>query len=152
AEKSADFKVIVTERWQIPSQMPRTYADSLSYGAAHNEGDVKPQDSMTWSFIGGTLDPAKRTRENIVFFFGMDPAKLIPAERDQGGNLKRDANGRVVYSSMMDGMDELNDNEIDLLDRACREMEKDRRKVVIGKERLEAMQKRVGETFKLTCL
>src|SRR5262249_11508839 len=30
AEKSKDFKAIVSERWQIPSQMPFTYARDLS--------------------------------------------------------------------------------------------------------------------------
>lgn len=152
AEKSRDFKAIVTERWQIPSQMPYTYAATLAEGAARQEGDVKPSDSMTWSFIGGTLDPNKRTRENIVFFFGMEPAKMMKAERDAGGKIKRDANGRLVYHSMMDGMDELSDEEIDLLDQACREMEKDRRKVVLGKERLAAINKKVGERFKLTSI
>src|SRR5262249_28930696 len=116
AEKSKDFKAIVTERWQIPSQMPFAYAATLAEGAARKDGDVRPSDSMTWSFIGGTLDPSKRTRENIVFFFGMDPAKLLRVERDSAGKLKRDDNGRVLYSSMMDGMDELSDAELDLLD------------------------------------
>lgn len=152
SEKSQDFKAIVTERWQIPSQMPFAYASSLSEGAARTEGDVRPQDSMTWTFIGGTLDPVNRTRENIVFFFGMEPAKMLRAQRDENGKLKRDKDGKLVYSSMMDGMDELKDEEIDLLDQACREMEKDRRKVVLGKTRLQAMNKKVGERFTLTSL
>ncbi len=29
-EKAADFKLIVTERWQLPSQMPLTHADYLN--------------------------------------------------------------------------------------------------------------------------
>jgi putative ABC transport system permease protein len=152
SEKSRDFKAIVTERWQIPSQMPFSYAPTLADGAARKTGDVRPTDSMTWTFIGGTLDPVKRTRENIVFFFGMEPAKLLRVERDAAGRMKRDANGRVLYSSMMDGMDELSDAELDLLDTACRAMEADRRKVVLGKERLAAMNKKVGETFRLSCL
>src|SRR3712207_5265288 len=40
AEKSQDFKVIVTERWQIPSQMPYSYATSVADGAARKKGDV----------------------------------------------------------------------------------------------------------------
>jgi putative ABC transport system permease protein len=151
-EKARDFKAIVTERWQIPSQMPFAYAASLSDGGARKTGDVHPDDSMTWSFVGGTIDPNKRTRENIVFFFGMDPAKLLRVERDERGNMKRDADGRVIYTSMMDGMDELTDEQLDLLDKGCREMEKDRRKVIIGKERLAAMNKKVGERFTLTGL
>ncbi|MFO0930739.1 MAG: ABC transporter permease [Gemmataceae bacterium] len=152
SEKTRDFKAIITERWQIPSQMPFTYAATLAEGAARKEGNVKPSDSMTWTFIGGTLDPNKRTRENIVFFFGMEPGKMMRAERDAGGKIKRDANGRLIYNSMMDGMDELTDEEIDQLDQACREMEKDHRKVVLGKERLAAINKKVGERFKLTSI
>lgn len=150
SEKSRDFKAIVTERWQLPSQMPFAYASTLANGAARKDGDPRPQDSMTWTFVGGSIDPVKRTRENIVFFFGMEPSKLLRAERDDKGNLKRNADGRVIYSSMMDGMDELSDAEIDLLDKGCREMEKDRRKVILGKERLAALNKKVGERFTVT--
>src|SRR6516165_2589774 len=48
-EKTKDLKAIVTERYQIPSQMPYAYAASLEEGAArpgHPE-DVRPADSMT---------------------------------------------------------------------------------------------------------
>lgn len=152
AEKSQDLKAIVTERWQIPSQMPFSYAQPLSEGAAKETNDVRPSDSMTWTFVGGTLDPAKRTRENIVFFFAMDPAKLMRAERDERGNLIRTKTGKIVFNTMMDDLDQLSDSEIDLLDQACREMEKDRRKVVIGKERLAQMNKKVGERFTLHCI
>jgi putative ABC transport system permease protein len=151
-EKSKDLKAIVTERWQIPSQMPYAYEASLAKGAARKDGDVVPQDSMTWSFVGGTLDPDKQTRENIVFFFAMDPAKMLKAERDKNGNLLRDEKGNIRCTSMMDGIDEMTAEQVDQLDRACREMEKDRRKVVIGKERLAMMQKKVGERIKLTTI
>src|SRR5262249_9054484 len=57
SEKARDLKAIVTEKWQIPSQMPYAYAASLSEGAAKRPEDVKPDDAMTWQFYGGTLDP-----------------------------------------------------------------------------------------------
>jgi putative ABC transport system permease protein len=151
AEKTKDLKAIVTERWQIPSQMPFTYEAGLRRGGARRGGDVVPDDAMTWQFVGGSLDPVKRTRENLVFFFGMEPAKLLSVRRDAEGRMLRDRDGKVQYTTMMDGMDELTDHELDLLDRACREMEKDKRKVVIGRERLEAINKRVGERVTLTC-
>jgi putative ABC transport system permease protein len=66
--------------------------------------------------------------------------------------MKRDGRGNVIYHSMMDGLDELKDEELDLLDKGCREMEKDRRKVIIGIERLEAMQKKVGEWITVTSM
>jgi putative ABC transport system permease protein len=151
-EKSKDQKAIITERWQIPSQMPYAYENTLARGAARKEGDVVPEDYMTWTFVGGSIDPEKRTRDNIIFFFAMDPAKMLTAQRDEKGNLKRDGRGKILCTSMMDGIDEFTDLEIDLLDKACREMEKDRRKVIIGKERLEMMQKKVGEKLKLTVM
>src|SRR5579871_1543586 len=96
--KSKDLKAIMTERWQIPSQMPFGYAASLEEGAATEPGDYQvlaENDAMTWQFYGGTLDPANRTRENILFFFCMQPSKL---------------------TKMMDGLDELTDRERRMLD------------------------------------
>src|SRR5205823_7875669 len=98
-EKSRDFKVIVTERWQIPSQMPYSYAASLANGAARKEGDVRPQDHMNWSFYGGTIDPANPTRDNIIFFFALDPAKLLEVRRDDSGNMQRHDRDCVAYLS-----------------------------------------------------
>ncbi len=37
-ERSSDFKCIVTERWQIPSQMPLSYERILAEGAADPNG------------------------------------------------------------------------------------------------------------------
>ncbi|HWY87037.1 MAG TPA: hypothetical protein VNX28_09950, partial [Gemmataceae bacterium] len=60
-EKSADFKLIVMERWKVPSQMPSTHADYLNPASAKclpelKELGLKPRDFMTWSFYGGTTD------------------------------------------------------------------------------------------------
>ncbi len=86
---------------------------------------------MTWGFFGGTIDPVKRTRENSLFFFCMQPSKLL---------------------TMMDGIDQFSASDLDQLKWAIAEMEKDKRKVVIGTERLQAMNKRVGERVKITGL
>ena len=130
-EKAKDLKAIVTERWQIPSQMPFSYAAELSDGAVRQPGDVKPQDSMTWQFYGGTLDPEHMTRENIVFFFGMDPKK---------------------FPTMMDGMDEFTPEQMDQIKKYLDEMVKDKRKVLIGVDRLKALNKKVGEHFTIHSL
>jgi len=127
-EKSKDLKAIVTERWQVPSQMPFSYGAALADGATRKPGDVKPQDSMTWQFYGGTLDAGKMTRENIVFFFCMDPNKFL---------------------TMMDGIDEFTPDQIEQLKKWADEMVKDKRKVVIGVDRLKALNKKVGERVKV---
>jgi putative ABC transport system permease protein len=123
-EKSKDLKAIVTERWQVPSQMPYAYASTLELGAATRSGDVRPQDSMSWSFYGGTIDPEKRTRENLLFAFVLDPHKL---------------------RSMMDDLDSLDPAiEQKLID--------NKRGILIGIEKLQAMNKRVGERIKVTSM
>src|SRR5204863_8683139 len=81
--KSRNLKAIITEKYQIPSMMPFAYAASLAEGAPRKKDDyhINPdRDSMTWSFYGGTIDPLKKTRENTVFFFAMDPSKLLSVD------------------------------------------------------------------------
>ncbi|MBY0522502.1 MAG: ABC transporter permease [Gemmataceae bacterium] len=144
AAKSENLKAIITEKYQLPSQMPISYATSLAEGAPRNAGDyrVNPaKDSMLWAFYGGTLDPNKKTRENIIFFFAMEPSKIISYD-----------NRTKKYSSMMDDIDQATDEEKRLLNDACREMEKYPYKVLVGPTRLAQMNKRVGERFKVTSL
>ncbi|MBI3864533.1 MAG: ABC transporter permease, partial [Planctomycetia bacterium] len=50
ADKSSNFKVIVTERWQIPSRMPPAYAATLREAAASAPDDIRPKDWCTWQF------------------------------------------------------------------------------------------------------
>lgn len=128
ADKNQNFKAIVTERWQIPSQMPFAYAATLSEGAAKTEEDVRPTDSMTWQFFGGTLDPVNRTRENLIFFFALEPKKL---------------------ATMMDDLDTLTGPDADMLQEGIRKMEENRQGILVGRDRLVAIDKRVGERIKL---
>jgi putative ABC transport system permease protein len=129
-EKAKDFKAIVTERWQIPSQMPLAYWLPLSEGAADSSrpGDLRPDEYMTWQFYGGTIDPEKQTRENVVFFFAMDPQKL---------------------RTMMDDLDMLDPKLADKLDPRKGGLKQG---ALVGRKRLEKLNKRVGERIKLTGL
>lgn len=134
SEKANNLKAIVTERWQIPSQMPYSYAARLTEGAPREPGDVRidsQRDSMTWAFFGATLDPQNRTRESSVFFFAMEPDRFL---------------------TMMDGIDEMKPDEIERVRAGIAEVEKDVTKVIIGSEKLKAMNKRVGESIKVTGL
>jgi putative ABC transport system permease protein len=131
SEKTKDLKAIVTEKWQVPSQMPYAYAAPLAEGAASHPGDVRPQDYMTWAFYGGTLDPTKKTRESMVFFFCMEPRKLL---------------------TMMDDLDRLRGREQEDLRAAVTRMERDKRRVIVGRERLAALNKKVGERFTVTSI
>jgi putative ABC transport system permease protein len=141
--KSKNFKAIITEKYQMPSMMPYAYASTMAEGAARNPGDyrVNPdKDAMSWGFYGGTLDPDKRTRENIVFFFAMEPRKFLSV--DAKGN----------FTSMMDDVDQFSDTDKRRLAAACEELQKYPYKVLIGPERLKALNKKVGERVKVTSL
>lgn len=141
--QSQNFKAIVTEKFQIPSQMPMSYESSLAEGAARKQSDyrVDPRkDSMYWAFYGGSIDPAKKTRDSIVFFFAMEPTKLLAM--DEKGN----------FSSMMDDLDSVSEDDKRRLAAACAQMEQYPSKVLMGPARLAAINKKVGERIKVTSL
>lgn len=131
AEKSQNFKVIITERWQIPSRMPVAYARTLETGAVTKPDDIKPMDSMTWQFYGGTLDPANMTRENNLFAIAMDPGKIL---------------------TMMDELDQLSPEEAAPMREAVEKMQANRQGIILGQDRLKAINKRIGDRFQLTSL
>ena len=121
-ERAKDLKAIVTERWQVPSQMPFAYAAGLEEGAYERPGDLRPEDSMTWQFYGGTLDPTSKSWENFMFFFALDPRKL---------------------RSMMDDLEDLDQGIVDKL-------VANKRGAILGRTRLEKVNKRIGERFTMT--
>jgi putative ABC transport system permease protein len=127
-EKAANLKAIITERWQIPSQMPFAYAAGLSEGGPHRPDDVhvKPENAMTWSFYGGATDPdpAKRSINTILFAFALKPRSLL---------------------EMMDGLDELKGPERKQLEADVAKLEQTRNGLIVGKERLESLGKKVGD-------
>lgn len=132
AEKDKDLKAIVTEKFQLPSQMPFSYAESLSREALSLPPGQRPVegDLMSWGFYGGTLDLEKRTRENLLFFFALEPHTL--------GTMMDDLEFRQL--SVADAA-ELRAN--------IAKMEKNPRCCLIGKERLQALNKKVGERIKV---
>ena len=128
ADKATDIKLIITERWQIPSQLPPTHAHYLdpenSKLLPELKGIITPGNYMSWSFYGGTTDPTKFSADNIVFFFCMDP--------------------RHIRSMMEDLQD---------LDAALvQKMVETKNGCLLGPERMAKLGKRVGERFKLTSM
>ena len=81
---------------------------------------------MTWQFYGGTLDQGPATRENIVFAIAMDPRKI---------------------RTMMDELEDIPPEQAAPLDAAVAKMLANRRGIILGKDRLAALNKRVGERF-----
>jgi putative ABC transport system permease protein len=133
ADKSDNLKAIVTERWQIPSQMPFAYADSLGDGAARHPNDIHPLDSMSWQFYGGTIDPAKRTIENILFAFAMQPDKV---------------------GTMLDELElkDLPPDKADSVRKSIAGLKDKRNGIILGREKLSQIHKRVGDRFTVTGL
>jgi putative ABC transport system permease protein len=127
-EKSHNLKAIVTERWRIPSQLPFSYAASLAEGAARRPTDVRPTDSMSWQFYGGTLTPGKPSRENILFAVAMEPSKIM---------------------TMLDELDNLPPDEAAELARGVKRLELNRQGILLGYDRLKAIHREVGDRFKV---
>jgi putative ABC transport system permease protein len=142
-EKARDLKVIVSEKYQMNSQMPFHYATPLSEGAAdpRRSTDVRPQDYMTWQTYVANLDAAKMTRENMLFFIAMEPRKMVTvmdsvfADFDPGNSEQR-AEARIQQREKLKGL--------------VQEMERNKKAVVVGEARLLASNKRVGERIKAT--
>jgi putative ABC transport system permease protein len=129
-ERSKDLKIIVTYKWSVPSQIPMTHADYLDPSSKkylpgleiNGKRRYGPNDFMTWSFYGGTTDPAKVTPDTLLFFFVMDPESIIP---------------------MMDDMGDLDPKLVEALKekpQGC----------LLGVDKLRMLNKQVGERFKLT--
>jgi len=131
-DKQNDLKAIITEKHQIPSQMQRSFENDIIRIASELPEGMKPKggndDIMTWSFVGGSLDPNNRSLKNTIFLFAMEPRKLL---------------------TMMDGLDELTETEMNQLKAGVAVMERNPRAVIIGQEKLDLMEKRVGDRFKM---
>jgi len=143
AEKTRDPKVIVTEKWQADSHMPYRYARDLCEGAANprRAEDVRPGDSMTWQIYVGTVDPVKKTRDSFVFFIGLEPAKILTMMNEIWDELIPPEARR---SGQVDAAQEQE------LRAAIDKMIEDPRACVIGRHRLAALHKQVGDRFKVT--
>lgn len=127
-QKSANVKAIVTEKWRLPSQMPFSYAVTLREGAYREQGDVRPDDYMSWSFYGGSLDAKQRTRQNSLFAFALEPEKLL---------------------TMMDELDSLPASQAAEFAQTVQKLKENRQGIILGKDRLAAVNKRVGERIVL---
>jgi putative ABC transport system permease protein len=134
-EKSANIKAIVSEKWQFPSQMPFSYAGPLSEGGPREKGDyrIKPDDSMTWQFYAGSLvqDPKQRNPMENMFAFAMEPRKIMTMMDDLDDLPNRDPKAAEDFKKVVD------------------KMEKTKNGLIVGKDRLAAMKKQVGDKFML---
>jgi putative ABC transport system permease protein len=141
ADKARDIKVIVQEKWSMNSQMPFAYAPRLCEGAADptRPGDVRPLDSMTWQIYFGTLDADKKTRENAVFVIALEPPKLL--------TMMDELLEEIVPGQRQYGLEARQRRE---LEEAAGQMLQNKRGLIVGRKKLQAINKRVGDRITLT--
>jgi putative ABC transport system permease protein len=132
SDKNQNLKAIVTERWQAPSMMPASYADSLERGGGHRPGDVEVEskNAMSWGFYVGATDPDPRNRtiQTMMFAFCQQPHTLL---------------------DMMEELDELKGEERAAFAEVVKKLENNKQGLIVGRERLKALNKRVGDTVRV---
>jgi len=142
-EKNSDIKVIVTEKWSASGALPFTYAHRLSIGGAdpRRPDDARPLDDMSWQFYVGTLDAAKKTRESFIFMIGLEPPKLL--------TIMDELLDEISTAQRQHGLEEQQRRE---LQAGVDQMLRIKQGIIIGRKRLAALNKQVGDRFTLTCL
>jgi putative ABC transport system permease protein len=131
-QKAGNLKAIVTDRYDMQGQLPLSYVGPLSQGAAIKRGDKVPVDSMAWQFYLGTLDPEKRTRENLVILLATD-ARHLPTKVGKA----------VKHKGMIDDLDPMDKELVDKLERTTSGC-------LLGRKRLKSLNKEVGQRFTVT--
>lgn len=137
SEKEANFKIIMTEKYSIPSMMPPGYEDRMRAIIAALPPELRPvngdDDMIAWTFVGGTTDPSNPKPENALFMFCVEPRK-IPL--------------------MMDGLErkDMTDAEFDELQRCVKLMAEDFRRIIVSPSRLKKMNVQVGQKLKLSSI
>jgi len=140
--KASDIKLVVSERWQAVSKLPWSYVRPLSEGAAVSASDVRPQDSMSWQFYLGTVDPKKQDRDSVAFFIALDPDKA-PTLMDKVFDDVPQQSGQMAGQKLSKSKEFL---------AAVEEMKKDPKRVIMGPHLLKQLNKKVGERLTITGL
>jgi len=141
SEKTSNIKVIISEKWQASSHMPFSYAARLSEGAAEptRPQDIRPQDSMTWQIYFGSLDADKKTRDSFIVLIALEPVKLV--------TIMDELLAEIVPAQRRLGVESAQRQQ---LEAGVRGMERNKRGMIIGKKRLAAINKRIGDRITLT--
>jgi putative ABC transport system permease protein len=130
-DRAGDRKFIVRARYTIPSEMPLAYAAWLERECQSLPDGVRPkdEDTMAWQLYMGTVDPARRAREDFVVCFALEPRKIL---------------------TMMDAPGELPPEEERAFRGAVARMEANRQGMILGRRRLSVLNKQVGDRIKVT--
>jgi putative ABC transport system permease protein len=129
-------RLVVSEKWQLASQMPMSYAGSLSLGAARRSDDVRPTDTMTWQVYVGTTEPGSPSPDNSVVCIAMEPAKVLTMFDD-------------IFNEMNPERGQSSTPRRQLLEESVHKLERNKQGILLGARRLAALNKRVGERINL---
>ena len=136
-EKSNNLKVIMTEKYSIPSQMPPGYERRLMDLVKELPKELQPtngaDDIMSWSFVGATTDANNPRPENVIFLFCLEPQKIL---------------------TMMDGLErkDLDPKELEQMEENVRKMIEDPQAIIVSPMRLRKMNMKVGERIRTSSI
>ncbi len=131
--KSENLKIIITEKYQLPSRMPFNFINYLDpdspqllegirkLNAKYGEPIYTKKDFMTWSFFGGSTDIKKKDLKNFAFFFCMEADSI---------------------RSMMDDLEDIDEDLI-------RKLKENDNGVLLGGERIKTLKLQIGDNFEL---
>jgi putative ABC transport system permease protein len=133
-------RVVVSDKWQLVSLLPLSYAPSLAEGAARKPGDVRPTDAMTWQVYLGTTEPANPSPQNTVPCIAMQPDKVTMLT-DLFEELSTDAGSHRADQRAQ---------RQQLIEEGVRRLKANKRGIILGKRRLADLDKRIGEWIRLS--
>lgn len=81
AEKSKDVKLVMTEKYRIPSRFDIAKMKSVTesgelYAKLREITGFHGEQNATWTFVAATLDPDMKDRSRSFFFIATQPEKL----------------------------------------------------------------------------
>lgn len=136
-EKEGAQMVIMTDKFNMPSQLPPSYPNKLKSAIEKLPREHQPDDIdkhfMTWSFVVGSLDREKLTKDNSMFLFSLDP----------------DAIQNEMLSEYELNKKDLGDERWGELVTIINLVKQDKKNVVLGEELMQRIGKQVGDEFKL---
>ncbi len=130
-EKAHDLKFIIRAKHYVPSELPLAYIDQLMEECRKLPVEQRPleHDMMAWQMYVGTVDPAKKTHENYVIAYALEPSRLL---------------------TMMDVLEGLTPELEREFREAVAKLQANVRGIILGREKLHMLNKKVGDRFKVS--
>lgn len=133
SERSRDVKLVITERYRLPSRFDKRFMDDIVNPTSDLQQRLRqvpgfdPEKFTTWSFVGFTLDPDDPPKNRDLQFF------VISTLPDK-------------MPTMIDGLEEM-DPKLSELMKNPPKSHRANRGVVMGPARLALLGKKVGDQF-----